>query len=94
METTNALNLEKIGIEAGQERQLSAAESEIPALKRPASSKLVEAFENIQMHRLFRQKMETFILLFNQDAERGIGFLTGNMLVVSIRDSRFTQFNS
>lgn len=85
--TNDILNLEKLGISQkkdakGSVMQSSLTESQVhPMMKPPMTSKLMEAFENIQMHRLFKQNMEMFILLFNQDAERGINYLISNELV-------------
>ena len=84
--TNDFMNLEKIGIplhkastrsSAVVQQAVSDGESTNPTSK-STTSKLMEAFENIQMHRLFKQKMEMFIFLFNQDPERGINFLIGN----------------
>ena len=57
--------------------------SDVDSKKDPSknANRLMEEFENIQMNMLFRQKLEMFILLFNQDAERGINFLIANELV-------------
>ena len=87
--TNDFLNLEKIGIPMSKTKNavilqpaLSDGESTNPS--KTTTSKLMEAFENIQMHRLFKQKMEMFIFFFNQDPERGINFLIGNELVSTI----------
>mgnify|MGYP003876946495 CR=1 FL=1 len=80
----DTLNLEKLGIPNKKRRRGSANISDGEAndfMRNSTTAKLMEVFENIQMHRLFKQKMEMFILLFNQDPNRGINFLIGNELV-------------
>ena len=52
-------------------------------MNQPITANLIAAFEDIQMHRLFKQKMEMFILKFNQDREKGINFLIEKELVTS-----------
>lgn len=41
-------------------------------------------FENIQLNMLIRQKLEMFILHFNQNAEKGIKYLITNELVETL----------
>ena len=96
--TTDIYNLEKLGIDTKKQGQSTMALSQrrtqlgnysdndgkSEPLKNLNTNRLMEEFENIQMNMLFRQKLEMFILLFNQDAERGINFLTANELVSKI----------
>lgn len=92
-DTIDIYNLDKLGIatqradsnakiNSRRNSVVSFSDTEIRKTPLKAKNKLMEAFENIQMHRLFKQKIEMFILFFNQDAERGISFLIENELVI------------